>query len=79
MAAALEEDGQGGRLGIEETARPGLRGEVGMVVPEGEQAYWLRTEFAGCASRVFGALGSAAPPSVRQADARPRAPAAGEA
>ncbi len=45
---------------------------------EGEQAYWLRTEFAGCASRVFSALGIAAPPSVRQADAHPRAAAGGE-
>jgi hypothetical protein len=36
---------------------------------EGEDRYWLRTEFAGCASKVFSALGIAAPPTVRAADA----------
>jgi hypothetical protein len=36
---------------------------------EGESAHWLRTEFAGCASKVFRALGIAAPPTVREADA----------
>lgn len=35
---------------------------------EGESAHWLRTEFAGCASKVFSALGIAAPPTVRGAD-----------
>jgi transposase len=34
---------------------------------EGEDRYWLRTEFAGCASKVFRALGIAAPPTVRRA------------
>jgi hypothetical protein len=33
---------------------------------EGEDRYWLRSEFAGCASKVFRALGIAAPPSVRR-------------
>jgi hypothetical protein len=38
-------------------------------LPEGESACWLRTEFAGCASKVFSALEIAAPPAVREADA----------
>lgn len=36
---------------------------------EGESRYWLRTEFAGCGSKVLSALGIAAPPTVRGADA----------
>jgi transposase len=36
---------------------------------EGESRYWLRTEFAGVASKVLSALGIAAPPTVRGADA----------
>jgi hypothetical protein len=36
---------------------------------EGEAPYWLRTEFAGVASKVFSAIGIAAPPTVRAADA----------
>ena len=36
---------------------------------EGESVYWLRMEFAGCASKVLSALGIAAPPTVRGADA----------
>jgi hypothetical protein len=36
---------------------------------EGEDRYWLRTEFAGVASKVFSALGIAAPPTVRGANA----------
>jgi transposase len=36
---------------------------------EGTDAYWLRTEFAGCASKVLSAIGIAAPPTVRSADA----------
>ena len=36
---------------------------------EGEDAYWLRTEFAGVASKVFSAIGIAAPPTVRSANA----------
>ena len=36
---------------------------------EGGSVYWLRTEFAGCASKVLSALGIAAPPTVRKADA----------
>ena len=35
---------------------------------EGEDRYWLRTDFAGCASKVYSAAGLAAPPSVRQSD-----------
>ena len=38
-------------------------------VLEGEDRYWLRTEFAGVASKVLSALGIAAPPTVRGADA----------
>jgi hypothetical protein len=34
---------------------------------EGEDRYWLRTEFGGCASKVFRALGIAAAPTVRRA------------
>jgi transposase len=36
---------------------------------EGEDAYWLRTEFAGVASKVFSVIGIAAPPTVRGANA----------
>ena len=36
---------------------------------EGENSYWLRTEFAGVASKVFSALGIAAPPTVRVSNA----------
>jgi transposase len=36
---------------------------------EGEESYWLRTEFAGVASKVFSAIGIAAPPTVRATDA----------
>ena len=36
---------------------------------EGGSVYWLRTEFAGCASKVLSALGIAAPPTVRGAHA----------
>ena len=36
---------------------------------EGEDAYRLRTEFAGVASKVFTAIGIAAPPTVRGANA----------
>jgi transposase len=36
---------------------------------EGEDSYWLRTEFAGVASKVFSAIGIAAPPTVRATDA----------
>ena len=36
---------------------------------EGNDRYWLRTEFAGVASKVFHALGIAAPPTVRRAGA----------
>jgi len=41
--------------------------EVGVF--EGEDAYRLRTEFAGVASKVFSAIGIAAPPTVRGANA----------
>ena len=36
---------------------------------EGADSYWLRTEFAGVASKVFSAMGIAAPPTVRGANA----------
>jgi len=36
---------------------------------EGTDSYWLRTEFAGVASKVFSAIGIAAPPTVRGANA----------
>lgn len=36
---------------------------------EGNDAYWLRTEFAGVASKVFAAVGIGAPPTVRRAGA----------
>jgi len=36
---------------------------------EGGSVYWLRTEFAGCASKVLSALGIAAPRAARGADA----------
>jgi hypothetical protein len=32
---------------------------------EGNDAYWLRTEFAGVASKVFAALAIGVPPTVR--------------
>jgi hypothetical protein len=34
---------------------------------EGKESYWLRTEFAGVASKVFRALGIGVPPTVRRA------------
>jgi len=36
---------------------------------EGNDAYWLRTEFVGVTGKVFQAVGIAAPPAVRRADA----------
>jgi hypothetical protein len=36
---------------------------------EGTDSHWLRTEFAGVASKVFSAIGIAAPPTVRATDA----------
>ena len=35
---------------------------------EGDDRYWLRTEFVGVTGKVFQALGIAAPPAVRRAD-----------
>ncbi len=35
---------------------------------EGNDAYWLRTEFVGATGKVFQAVGIAAPPTVRRAD-----------
>ena len=35
---------------------------------EGEDCYWLRTEFVGVTGKVFQALGIAAPPAVRRAE-----------
>lgn len=56
------------RFGWEDVKRD-LEALSEVEVFEGESAYWLRTEFAGCASKVFSALGIAAPPTVRGADA----------
>ena len=38
-------------------------------VAEGNDRYWLRTEFVGVGSKVFSALGIGAPPTVRRAEA----------
>ena len=43
--------------------------ELEMVVPARPDRYWLGTEFAGVASEVLSALGIAARPTVRGADA----------
>ena len=38
-------------------------------VAQGNDRYWLRTEFAGVTGKVFQAVRIAAPPTVRRADA----------
>jgi hypothetical protein len=39
---------------------------------EGTDSHWLRTEFAGVASKVFSAIGIAAPPTVRATEGESR-------